>query len=566
MKRTDFFPLERNHYFFGKLLTERDFIDEQNYFNTKRRLINRYVLGYGVVSGLSVIKVDEKTISLEPGLAIDASGREIVVDAPSLRRLTMIEGYDRLNAAKDYLYVCLAYDEEPAGDDLSLEGATAEGFSRYRETYRLLLTQDEPKPHVAARGSALMQRIVLAQDGGVLVWQEIPRLLAAHEQATTRVHIENFGSTRTIKLVLTENLELMTSEAAPSITRSLTQTLAERERVSVDIPLSAIATGEDGLATLSVANIEVTVDGKRIAAPALAPVSVKIAATNQKGGTLRTYYEEAYDRISSGELYDRLFLARIRLIHMADAYMIEDVQWLPFDQFVVTGELMRSIGAPAARIPAGPAPSLPASTAQTAPAPAPREAFGSVTIDLGAGLKRGQTRQSEEIVHGLGTGVVDINLELEADDFVYVGDRRAFPPTRSGLYALGARIDRTRGTFTVGVRALETTADAQVVVHWTARAGEIPETTDARRQLFILPEHIELYTYQSAVLSTVARNLTTDEATWRVVTPGGGTIDSNGLYTAPGVPGIYEIEATSKEDDAITNSTFVIVREIEDDA
>lgn len=566
MKRTDFFPLERNHYFFGKLLTERDFIDEQDYFNTKRRLINRYVLGYGVVSGLSVIKVDEKTISLEPGLAIDASGREIVVDTPSLRRLTMIEGYDRLNTAKDYLYVCLAYDEECAGDDLSLEGGSSEGFSRYRETYRLFLTQDEPKPHVAARGSALMQRIVLAQDGGVLVWQEIPRLLAAREQATTRVHIENFGATRTVKLDLTENLELMTSEGAPSIVRSLTQTLTERERVSIDIPLSAIAAGEDGLATLSVTAIEVTVDGKRIAAPAPAPVSVKIAATSQKGRTLRTYYEEAYGRISSGELYDRLFLARIRLIHMADAYMIEDVQWLPFDQYVVTGELMRSIGAPAARMPAAPASSLPAAATQTGPAPAPREAFGSVTIDLGAGLKRGQTRQSEEIVHGLGTGVVDIHLELEADDFVYVGDRRAFPLTRAGLYALGARIDRTRGTFTVGVRALETTADAQVVVHWTARAGEVPETTDARRQLFILPEHVELYTYQSAALSTVARNLTTDEAYWRVVTPGGGTIDSNGLYTAPGVPGIYEVEATSKEDDAITNSTFIIVRETEDDA
>ena len=44
MNNSNFFPLERNRYFYGKMLTARDFETEQRYFNNKRRLLNRNVL------------------------------------------------------------------------------------------------------------------------------------------------------------------------------------------------------------------------------------------------------------------------------------------------------------------------------------------------------------------------------------------------------------------------------------------------------------------------------------------------------------------------------------------
>lgn len=37
MNNSNFFPLERNRYFYGKMLTARDFETEQRYFNNKRR-------------------------------------------------------------------------------------------------------------------------------------------------------------------------------------------------------------------------------------------------------------------------------------------------------------------------------------------------------------------------------------------------------------------------------------------------------------------------------------------------------------------------------------------------
>ncbi len=81
---------ERNNYYYGKLMTVRDFFQEQCYFNQKRWLINRMVGGWGVVCGLDVKRkpVDPNDLSkgycndkvvVTPGLAIDCCGREILV-------------------------------------------------------------------------------------------------------------------------------------------------------------------------------------------------------------------------------------------------------------------------------------------------------------------------------------------------------------------------------------------------------------------------------------------------------------------------------------------------------
>ncbi|MGN1041779.1 MAG: hypothetical protein ACI4PJ_03525, partial [Acutalibacteraceae bacterium] len=94
MKNKQYYSCERNNYFFGKLMTVRDFESEQTYMNSKRRLGNRMMGGVGIVSGLDVILVDNKTFSLEPGMALDYLGREIVVPEPYVRRLNVLKGFD----------------------------------------------------------------------------------------------------------------------------------------------------------------------------------------------------------------------------------------------------------------------------------------------------------------------------------------------------------------------------------------------------------------------------------------------------------------------------------------
>src|SRR5271170_5733650 len=70
----------RNRYYYGKLLDVFHFDLEQNYFNTKRWMLNRLVCGYGVVCGLNVtLGADGQSVVVTPGLAIDKCGREIIV-------------------------------------------------------------------------------------------------------------------------------------------------------------------------------------------------------------------------------------------------------------------------------------------------------------------------------------------------------------------------------------------------------------------------------------------------------------------------------------------------------
>ncbi len=72
---------ERNYFFYGKLMDVTQFEKEQRYVNEKRSLLNRLVLGSGVVCGLNVV-IDpdlEGRILILPGVAIDSSGKEIVI-------------------------------------------------------------------------------------------------------------------------------------------------------------------------------------------------------------------------------------------------------------------------------------------------------------------------------------------------------------------------------------------------------------------------------------------------------------------------------------------------------
>jgi hypothetical protein len=74
----------RNRYFYGKMLDVYHFELEQNYFNSKRWLLNRLVSGYGVVCGLNVLlSSDLKSLYVTPGVAIDKCGHEIIVCKPS---------------------------------------------------------------------------------------------------------------------------------------------------------------------------------------------------------------------------------------------------------------------------------------------------------------------------------------------------------------------------------------------------------------------------------------------------------------------------------------------------
>ena len=145
MNHANFFPFERNRYFYGKLLTVRDFEVEQRYHCSKRALLNRLLHGSGVVCGLGVTASDESTLMIESGMALDYQGREIVLPETLFRKLQMLEGQETLAGKKD-AYLCLSYAQEDV-EPVNATGAevgSQRQFDLTRECCRLFLTTEPP--------------------------------------------------------------------------------------------------------------------------------------------------------------------------------------------------------------------------------------------------------------------------------------------------------------------------------------------------------------------------------------------------------------------------------------
>ncbi|MBR3771784.1 MAG: hypothetical protein IKL07_05910, partial [Clostridium sp.] len=136
-----YYSFERNNYYYGKLLASKDFQNEQGYMNDKRRLINRTLHGFGVVYGMDVVATDDSSIILQSGMALDASGREIVVSKTQVLKLSTIEGYNELRTES----VCLgiAYEEELSSPVYAVMESDADGdgkkYNRLKEGYKLFL-------------------------------------------------------------------------------------------------------------------------------------------------------------------------------------------------------------------------------------------------------------------------------------------------------------------------------------------------------------------------------------------------------------------------------------------
>ncbi len=162
----------RNRYFYGKLLDAAHLQLEQDYFNDKRRLLNRLLAGAGVIEGLEVTPAGDGRVTVSPGVALDPTGREIIVpvvsDPVDPRQPTDNTGAPagaRLDGA-DTVTIGVAYAEratEPApvyadSDD----GEPASAPSLVTEGYRVVVAQHDSPPGVR------LARVRLPDSGGAV--------------------------------------------------------------------------------------------------------------------------------------------------------------------------------------------------------------------------------------------------------------------------------------------------------------------------------------------------------------------------------------------------------------
>ncbi|MFC4260974.1 hypothetical protein ACFOZ5_18290 [Marinobacter lacisalsi] len=160
--------LERNHYFNGKLLVERDLIDEQVYHVQKSRLLNQNLHGHGTVCGLRIRahpnpECRDEAVYIEPGMALDCCGRELIIPRKTLIPIAeLIEEQGLELDGSEHLFITACYGEEPAEPVPVLLpdcdcADQANAPNRIQETVTFRLRAERPETRTPARPPAQAQ-------------------------------------------------------------------------------------------------------------------------------------------------------------------------------------------------------------------------------------------------------------------------------------------------------------------------------------------------------------------------------------------------------------------------
>lgn len=576
MKNLKYFPFERNKYYYGKLLTEQDFIGEQKYLNDKRRLSSRFLHGAGVAAGLNVVEVDEKNVSVEAGVAYDFSGRELVVDTPVMCRLSTVDGYNVImEQEKSYAYLCIEYEEKevsPAHNVVGDGNRQNQDYDKYKEGCHIYLTDREPDSLLTTAEALTEQTKVLYRDDQFVLTQTVPAYVGSGAVFRTVVRLENRGGSASISLRLTESLECAAWEGKKELEAVWENLLLERGQVKEQEFLLEARTMEQGEAVLTLKQDGLVLTTERGSSRCLEDVTVSVPVGQQDAYSRmkNQYYRDAMEHIVQENYAQGIYLARIYLVKTDKTYLIDRVENMPFDQYLYNCHLMSGLFqllkqdveklkkeqlAPAAGT---------LQTGRTNPADQSEQwkaVTGTVEIPLGIGGKKGQRFFSQEIFHGLGLGYVNIELSVQMDDLALCGSSEIFEELDPKV-ELAAKLDMTKGAFVIGARMIEATSSQKLLVRWVAeRVGGAEQTGTERRKLYIRPGRVELKVRESAWLEAVCEESHGMTILWNVKSPDGGSITADGMYTAPNSSGVYEVTAQCQEAPELKSSLFIIVRD-----
>lgn len=582
MKNLKYFPYERNRYFYGKLLGVEDFEAEQKYMNDKRRLINRFMHGCGVVCGLNVVQVGDDTISLEAGLALDFAGREIVVDEPVTRKLSELNGfssYAEEEEAGNYLYLCIEYAEYEKNPVYSVADAGAyehEQYNRIAEGYHIYLTQQEPEQGNNGSHAYYEAWRTLYWGNGVRISQVFPRYAQSGSAFAARIVVENMGQKKPISFHYELVFDCLKKDGKQWARVEFDENDYERAR-RYEIPLTLEAgsgKGVCGWAKLREGSFVLKVGEHKIDAQVSVENTVEITAEPVEEIIGRHYYTQTMREIKNETYHQSIYLAKISLFGVGNTVVIDDVEEMPFGQYIcsdVLSGIRELVSSQQQRIMQRWMESR--STAvikKEAPAEHAREAMvsmsGTVVMEIGIGGLKGQKFFSEPITHGLGPGDVFLVCGIAGNaakpSAMYYGAPEVFEDEEREVSAkIAVKADTVSGTFVIGMMLTEPTCAERVKIHWKAFSDRTKVDGETEQSLFLKPDMIYLSLREDYYFEPVFQGVSDRRLIWSVTEKEGGSIDENGMYTAPAVPGIYEIMVKSAAYPKLCATAYAVVRD-----
>ncbi|MDD3569605.1 MAG: hypothetical protein PHY44_00690 [Lachnospiraceae bacterium] len=585
MKNKKYYPFERNNYFYGKLLTVRDFEDEQKYVNDKRRLQNFLTNGAGVVCGLNTIALDDKTISIEAGMALDYQGREIVMEESITKKLNVIDGFYEIEDT-DNVYLCLSYNEENKELMHSIAGNQQEqgnNYNRIAEGYRLFLTSYVNENAILSMDRLKNYTKVIFEKKGLKITQKVPAYVKGGQAFEITVEVEKTNLPRAVELdYIIESDYIKSAEGSNIRVYYCDDDITAYKKT--EIKFSAVAKDvedADAILTINPSDSRISIGSEKETLEEKQKMFLKITKDSMNEAVISRYFEKHFDDVLNLNVENSIYLAKFRIIKRGSDYSIVDFDRLPFKQYVLSNSmlyLLMNEEKNSFAIKEKEAIAVPLKKEkQELPKEEKPLVNGTETIYIDLKCKN-KVYFSDEIAHGLGKGNVLISTAVEEksegnaiydQDKAFFGDMSILTGSMFDSYLPKVSVAvisyPQKGTFRIAVKCLEDSQYTSVGIQWWAVKNESTKINNPTEvsgvSVAIVPDTIKIAPREKFKFNAEVNGTDNQECRWYVTEEKGGEIDIHGVYEAPTQEGVYEISVESVKYPNKKATAFVVVKQ-----
>ncbi len=590
MSNSQPYPFERNRYYPGKMLTSADFQAEQNYHVSKSRFRNSLLYGSGIICGLGIFSLDDLSILIESGVAIDGSGHEIVVDSSVVKKLSAIEGFDSLEG--DTVSLKIRYKEQDVHSVYSINHKDDQSeyeYNRISEGYELFVTDKDEEAFKAydLESEFLSKEILFKTEnytGSVFIpttackGRNLKIALKIEKTSSADVRLSCRGILETPAFLTPDGehtleigVEDISLREGKSFIKEYWVRVMDTELIDSEVILRSGSANvfEDDNAVNASENFSIRI--RLSEASPLELVSREAGKINLEMRTLE---------INDGSIK----LADIKLMRTEGAYIIEKIEEVDVKQYIVTPaqELLRnsylSYYVKEADL-RSEAPERKAASTPAAPMGTVKEfsniATGTLEIPLGKNAHEGDIRYSGEITHGLGNGNVYVEVGYDhvseepgaAQKSTVYGNPELFNSATRHMADVETAVQvlNDKGSFVVAVRLLKSVDYLVLTFRWVAirfPAGEDVEVADDfyDKSISVDTPTVIMGTKETHYFGVRFNNMKNMSITYELTAPGSGEISSDGVYTAPSKEGVYEIRIYCTDMPVICTYAYAIVK------
>ncbi len=590
MPNSQLYPFERNRYYPGKMLTTADFQAEQSYHVNKMRFMNSLMYGSGLVCGCGVFNLDDLSILVESGVVIDGTGREIIIDTSIVKKLSTIEGFDQLT--EDVACLCVRFKETDIHSVYAVSHRESDQdyeFNRISEGFELFLVNKSEYDEGFDVESEFLsrERIFKGADfEGCLV---MPTTVCKGHNVKIRLEIRKTTAADS-RLSFSGMLDIP-GFSAPDGSQQISINaddveLAEGEVHYVDYWMTVLnQPGIESNVILRSGSAHAFENDAAIDTENSVTIRVRLSEdmpASLVGRELGRLNLEMRQGVSS----DAIRLADVKLMRTDSAYVIEEIRELEknkyidlpaqnavrneyMEYFVKEADIRSNAGAETPRFADVP-PTV------TAGGDLGNVATGVLEIPLGKDAKSGDIRYSGEITHGLGSGNVYVSIGYEylsedqalganAKNTIY-GNPELFSRQAQQLVdaETAVRVLNDKGSFVVAARLLHDVDFLVLTYRWVAikfPSGDDLEATDYYgKSITAKTPTVVMRPRENYYFGVQFNNMDPCSITYELTAPGSGEVTTDGVYTAPGKEGVYEIRIYCSDMPMVCTYAYAIVK------